>query len=139
MHNLKVKYIYIHLAQKNCPTPLEMFSVQQFSCFSVLLEGGFEFGKMAYENGLCSILPKFYSVLITFNTCRQDVATPSALTSVTVGYLARPCRRAFIEVYYGGQTIEMFTSVKLKQNLGKHLSTKYEVSMQTCSVSNQSI
>ena len=33
----------------------------------------------------------------------------------------------------------MFTSVKLKQNLGKHLSTKYEVSMQTCSVSIEHI
>lgn len=95
--------------------------------------------KWQYGNGLCSILPKFYSVLITFNTCSQDVATPSALTSVTVGYLARPCRRAFIEVYYGGYTIEMFTSVKLKQNLGKYLSTKYEVSTQTYSVSIEHI
>ena len=61
---------------------------------------------------------------------------------VTVSYWAKPCLPCqlstnlgwltldlppFTEVYYCVYTIKNFTSVKLKQNQGKHLSWKHEL------------
>ena len=42
-------------------------------------------GERQYGNDLCSILPKFDSILLILNTCRQDVATPSDFALITVG------------------------------------------------------